>query len=98
MTDQIDKVVPRAGRLIRVQNTKKPKFSNAKGEYISIWVEDADSKKERCLLFTERELKIAEVRAIKNPEDLTKKPIIQNLIDQFKLSFRTNYKLGVFCI
>ena len=61
------------GRLLRVQNVKKAKFSNAKDEYVSIWVEDSTGKNERCLLFTERELLIAEKRAKKNPENLTKK-------------------------
>lgn len=81
MTESIDKQRIVAGRLIRVKNTIKPKFSNAKNEYSSIWVEDANGKNERCLLFTERELKVAEARAKKNPEDLPKKCVLQNLID-----------------
>jgi hypothetical protein len=81
MSEQIDdvKVVP--GRLIRVENTEKPKFSNAKNEYIALYVEDANGDNERCLLFTDRELKIAEVRASKNSEDWLKKSFIQNLLD-----------------
>ena len=87
MTDQIlsaekidDKLV-RSGRLIRVKNTKKPKFSNAKDQYFAVWVEDANGKNERCLLFTERELILAENRSKKNPEDCPKKSFLQNLID-----------------
>jgi len=81
MADQLDNVHVVLGRLIRVKNTKKQKFSNEKNEYISVQVEDADGKNERCLLFTERELKIAAIRAKKNPEDLTKKSVIQDLLD-----------------
>jgi len=61
------------GRLLRVLNVRKPKFSNAKDEHVSVWVEDANGQNARCLLFTERELLIAEKRAKKNPENLTKK-------------------------
>ena len=61
------------GRLLRIHNVKKAKFSNAKDEYVSLWVEDSNGTNERCLLFTERELLIAEKRAKKNPENLTKK-------------------------
>jgi hypothetical protein len=81
MGEKIDNSRVVAGRLIRVKNTKKIKFSNAKNEYIAVWVEDPNNKNERCLLFTERELNIAEERAKKNPEDLTSKSFIQNLID-----------------
>lgn len=81
MADQIDKSRVVAGRIIKVRNAKKPKFSNAKSQYLAIWVEDADGKNERCLLFTKRELKIAEYRSERNLEDLTNKSFIQNLID-----------------
>jgi hypothetical protein len=81
MVEPIDKSRVVHGRLIKVKNTNKPKFSNAKDDYLALWVEDADSKKERCLLFTERELKVAEDRANRNPEDLTKKSFLQDLID-----------------
>jgi len=81
MNNKIDDVKVAAGRLIRVENTKKPKFSNAKNEYVAVFVEDASGKNERCLLFTERELKVAEIRAKKNKEDLLKKSCLTNLID-----------------
>ena len=81
MAKKIDKVGTVAGRLIRVENTQKPAFSNAKDEYISVWVEDADGRNERCLLFTERELKIAERRAEKNLHDLPEKSFLQYLLD-----------------
>ena len=78
---QIDDKTVRAGRLIRVKNTKKPKFSNAKNQYVSVWVEDSNGKNERCLLFTDRELQLAEKRANKNPEDCTKKGLLQDMLD-----------------
>jgi len=61
----VDSIVSN-GKLIRVQNTNKPKFSNAKDNYLSVFLEDSDSKKERFFLFTERELKVAEDRATRN--------------------------------
>jgi hypothetical protein len=67
--------------LIKVWNTEKPKFTNANETYIAIWVEDANGKNERCLLFTESAIKIAEARASKNQEDLTKKNLIVNFLD-----------------
>jgi hypothetical protein len=78
---KIDKVTIVAGRLVRVKNTKKPKFSNAKDEYLAVWIEDANSKNERCILLTQRELDIAEKRAKRNLEDLPKKSFIQDLLD-----------------
>lgn len=75
----IDLVRVKAGRLIRVWNQdKKPA---AKDLYVSVWVEDANGKNERCLLFTENEIKRAEERAIKNQEDLTKKGFFTDLMD-----------------
>jgi hypothetical protein len=81
MASLIDKVRVKAGRLIRVWNTKRAKFSNAKPWYISVWVEDANGKNERCLLFTEKELMKAEHRAIMNQEDLTHKKFLTDLLD-----------------
>lgn len=77
----IDKVKIKAGRLVKVWNTEKAKFSNAKPWYTSIWVEDANGKNERCLLFTDKEIANAEHRAKQNKEDLTKKEFFTNLID-----------------
>lgn len=78
---KIDKVATKAGRLIKVQNTKKAKLSNANDIYWAVWVEDANGKNERCILLTDNELKKAEYRAEKNKEDLTKKGVLTNLID-----------------
>lgn len=71
----------KAGRIIKVKNTNQPKFPKTNDYYYSIWVEDDTGKNERCLLFTERELKSAEHRASRNKEDLTEKGLIQNLLD-----------------
>ena len=64
MANLIDKVKVKMGRLIRVWNTEKKKFSNASAKYVSVWVEDADGKNERCLLFTEKEIAKAEEREL----------------------------------
>lgn len=81
MANLIDLVRVKAGRLIKVWNTEKKKFSNAKPWYISVWVEDADGKNERCLLFTEKEIEAAQKRAEANAEDLTSKSLFTNIID-----------------
>jgi len=81
MSNLIDKVKIKAGRLIKVWNTEKKKFSNAKPWYISVWVEDADRGNERCLLFTENEIKSAEKRSNANQEDFTSKGFFTNIID-----------------
>ena len=70
-----------AGRLIPVVNTERKAFSNAKAQYMAVWVEDADSENERCLLFTEKEIAQAEYRAKRNPEDLTEKSWWTNIQD-----------------
>ena len=69
----LDEVKVKMGRLIRVWNTKRKAFSNAKTWYISLAVEDADGSNERTLLFTEKEIERAEKRAKKNSEDLPEK-------------------------
>ena len=79
MANLIDQVRVKAVRLIKVWNTLKKKNEN-KG-YVSVWVEDADGTNERCLLFTEKEIQRAELRASKNIEDLTNKNFLTNLVD-----------------
>jgi hypothetical protein len=81
MASLIDKVKVKSGRLIRVWNTEKKKFSNASAKYVSVWVEDADGKNERCLLFTEKEIARAEERSKNNSEDLTTKGFFTDLTD-----------------
>ena len=79
MAKVIDSVRVKSGRLIRVYNT--PKKKNENDGYVSVWVEDANGKNERCLLFTEKEIERAESRSKKNIEDLTNKDFLTDLID-----------------
>ena len=81
MASVIDYVKVKAGRLIKVWNTLKPKFSNANSKYFAVWVENANGKSERCLLFTENEIKSAEHRAKQNKEDLTDKSFLSDILD-----------------
>jgi len=81
MPSVIDKVSIKMGRLVVVENTERPKFSNAKRKYIALQVEDADGSNERCLLFTEAEIASAEYRATRNNEDLTDKGFFTDLLD-----------------
>jgi hypothetical protein len=67
------------GRLVTVDNAER-KFGSALN-YIAIQVENEDGKGERCLLFTKDEIAKAQIRASKNPEDLTKKGFFTNLFD-----------------
>lgn len=69
----------KAGRIVTVDNKNRKGNSNRK--YKAVWVEDANGKNERCLLFTEKELEKAEVRSKKNIEDWTKKGWLTNLFD-----------------
>lgn len=81
MAKLLKDVTVKSGRLIPVWNTEKKAFSNSKDRYISVWVEDCDGSNERCLLFTENEIKKAEYRASRNPEDLTEKQWWTDLFD-----------------
>lgn len=67
------------GRIVNVDNTDR-KFGSALN-YKAVWVEDANGKNERCLLFTDSEIQKAEERASRNIEDLTKKSFLTNLTD-----------------
>lgn len=67
------------GRLISVENQDR-KFGSAPF-YIAVQVENSNGKNERCLLFTDDEIKKAEERAKRNPGDLTKKGWLVNLLD-----------------
>ena len=66
MTDQLNKPNVIIGKLFRVKNNKKPKFSNAKDEYFSVWIENLDDTDKKLLLFTKRELDLSEERSRKN--------------------------------
>lgn len=79
MAKKIDKVKTKMGRLIRVENTKRPIFTNAKKFYTAVYVEDPSGDNERCLLFTDRELARASKRACRNKEDLLKLGFLEDL-------------------
>ena len=81
MAKLIDKTTVKNGRLIQVWNDLRKKFSNALKTYWAVWVEDANGKNERCLLFTDKEIENAEYRAKQNQEDLTKKNLITDILD-----------------
>lgn len=51
----------KAGMVIPVYNRNRKKFSNAHKVYNAIWVEDHDGSNERCLLFTDHELKCSRI-------------------------------------
>lgn len=68
---RIDQEKVRIGRLIRVKNQDPKPTANT--WYYSVWVEDHDKGNRRALLLTENELKRAEHRSGKNPEDLPKR-------------------------
>ena len=81
MVSVISEARIKMGRLIKVWNTKRSKFSNSKRTYIALQVEDSDGGNERCLLFTENEIKMAEYRASRNVEDLTDKDFLSDILD-----------------
>mgnify|MGYP003675815078 FL=1 len=66
------------GKIITVSN-KDRKFG-ANEEYYAIWVED-NKKREKCLLFTDHQLIVAQERAAKNLEDIPKKGFWANLFN-----------------
>ena len=66
------------GKIIEVNN-KGRKFG-ANEKYYAIWIED-NKKQEKCLLFTDHQLIVAQNRAAKNLEDIPKKSFWSNLFD-----------------
>ena len=68
-----------AGRLVPVYNKKR--HHKAKNYYYSVWVEDHHGGNERCLLFTGKEIEAAEKRSCRNPEDLTRKGWLTDMLD-----------------
>ncbi len=69
----------KAGQLVKVEN-KNP-HAAANDSYLAVWVEDEDGGNERCLLFTDIQIKTAQHRANQNKEDLTKKGFLTDLFD-----------------
>lgn len=68
-----------AGRQIMVENLGRKPAANK--WYLAVWVEDPDGKNEECLLFTESQIRVARERARKNPEDLTRKSLLTDILD-----------------
>ena len=80
-SEQLQKASIKAGRIVKVKNTLRPKFSNANHVYYAVWVEDSNGRNERCFLLTSKELERLEHRSLKNKEDWTKKGFFTNLFD-----------------
>lgn len=79
--EAIDKAKAKAGRLIRVWNTARKKFSREARQYSALWIEDSDGKNERCWFFTDKDIERLEYRSKRNKEDWTKKGFWTDLID-----------------
>jgi hypothetical protein len=72
-------IFTRLGRLIRVKNTNKKGYAGEREDFIAVWVKGPNGAK--CLLFTDGEIARAETRSEKNPEDLTKRSWISEILD-----------------
>jgi len=77
----MDNIFTRLGRLIRVNNIKTRSFSHEKESYVAVLVKDEKTKDTQCLLFTDAEIARAEIRALKNQEDLLKRSFISKILD-----------------
>jgi|TARA_B100002003_G_C14106061_1_gene532015 hypothetical protein len=78
------RIVP--GRIVRVLDKRKEDDTDnvedeTKNVKLVVWVEDANGKNERPLMFTEDTFKDAEDLAKENPEDIPQKSVLQNMID-----------------
>lgn len=73
-------VYTRLGRLVSVKNTNKKGHTGEKESFIAVWVKNARGISQ-CILLTEAELQRGVMRADKNPEDLTKRSWISELLD-----------------
>ena len=71
-------IAKRLGDLQTVTNNKKHWAANAKYNFIRVQLEDG---KEIKLLFTDKEIERAKLRADKNPEDLPTVSKLRNLFD-----------------
>jgi hypothetical protein len=78
---KIDKVKVKMGRLIRVKNTKRPKFSNANTEYTAVKVEDAGGDNERVWFLTDKDMEMLDHRSERNREDWIKTDFWTDLLD-----------------
>jgi len=69
------------GRLIRVFESKRPKFTHVSKEWDAVQVEDVNGHNSRCLLFTAGEIAEAQKRAANNVEELTKEGFIIEILE-----------------
>ena len=79
MAKQLKKTNVVAGRIIPVANLKRKLGANP--WYYAVWVEDADGKRERPILLTANQLRVADARAKANPEDCPRKGWLVDLLD-----------------
>jgi len=79
MAKMLADVTAKMGRLIPVVN-QKPK-QNACEIYIAVRVENCDGRGERTLLFTQDELKRADYRSKRNPEDHLRVSRLRDFMD-----------------
>lgn len=70
----------RLGRLISVKNTNKKGYNGERDSFIAVWVKDKRGISQ-CILLTEGEVARGIIRAEKNPEDLTKRSWISEILD-----------------
>ena len=69
----------REGHVVEVYNKNRPKFSNAKKKYYVIWIQKDGV--EFPIMLSDIELANLKKRADKNPEDVPKKSVLNNLTD-----------------
>jgi len=79
MAEIINKEKVKKGHIIKVWNTKRPKFSNANSAYHVIHCQQ--SGQEFPIMLTEKELERAAYRAMQNPEDVPKKGFLTEIFD-----------------
>ncbi len=70
----------RIGRVYKIQNTQKPKLTNAKDWYYGLYIEE-DNDEESFIMLTESELARAKYRASRNLEDYKAKGWLTDIID-----------------
>ena len=71
------------GQVVKVENTERPSFSNARKCYNAVWVTDSDGGNERCWLLTDNEVERIEYRSSRNKEDWTKRTFWSKLNNYF---------------
>ena len=77
--EQLTDEVVKKGHILKVWNTKRPKFSNENKKYFVIHVKE--NGEEFPIMLTNNELTIAIRRAARNPEDVPTKGFITDLLD-----------------